>query len=41
VKTADLVARDGTWAVVTFGEELTCADVTEMTEIRFPAAFCA
>lgn len=40
VKTAYFVARDGGWAVVTYGEGLTCADVADMTEIRFPAVVC-
>lgn len=40
VKTAYFVARDGTWAVVTYGEGLNCTDVADMTEIRFPAAVC-
>ncbi|MBN2622289.1 MAG: hypothetical protein JXA83_02915, partial [Acidimicrobiales bacterium] len=40
VKTAYFVAREGTWAVVTYGKGMTCADVVDSTGIRVPAALC-
>jgi hypothetical protein len=39
-KTAYFVARAGAWSIVTYANALTCADVTAMTDIRFPASLC-
>lgn len=39
-KSAYFVARDGAWALVTYAKGLTCRDVEESSNIRFPESMC-